>query len=175
MHVLFACYTCIHDIALTHCISPIKLPSPSFNVPPLSLSLLSLSPSPPPFSLQHSHYQVFVVLLPEGFDVNSLSPPNEQFPNINILTDVYQLTLCDEKPTTPKAYITAEFDDSLFPSNKLFIVGQESPTNQAPNDRPDTYTNGELCYSGKFTFFTRAYIDTVSCSPGTRNWSLFCD
>ena len=96
--------------------------------------------------------------------MNSLSPPNEQFPNINILTDVYQLTLCDEKPTTPKAYITAEFDDSLFPSNKLFIVGQETPTNQAPNDRPDTYTNGELCYSGKFTFFTRAYIDTVSCS-----------
>ena len=56
------------------------------------------------------------------------------------------------------AYITAEFDDDLFPDSGLFVVGGEGVN--APNDRPDNYTNAPVCFSGRYTFFVRAYLQS---------------
>ena len=59
----------------------------------------------------------------------------------------------------PIAYITSEFEANLFPSDRMFIVGDSSQ----PNDRPGI-TNGLLCYATTYTFFVRVYpeADIVS-------------
>ena len=102
--------------------------------------------------LLHSHYQVGVVLLPEGASVQNLQHPDDLFPNVN--GTAYDPSACDRaSPTVASAYVTAEFASGLFPSGGVFLVG--SPN--SPNDRPSVYTNGELCYSKSYAFFLRAY------------------
>ena len=60
------------------------------------------------------------------------------------------------------AYVTAEFAAELFPSTGNFVVGLNSSGDvNSPNDRPDIYVNGRLCYSTRYLFFVRAF--PVSC------------
>ena len=92
-----------------------------------------------------------VVLIPLAQTPSDLGDPDEQFRS----PDVYSAAFCDQELTSAKAYITAEFGADLFPSSELFIVGGQGA--DAPNDRPDTYTNGLLCYEGQYVFFVRAY------------------
>ena len=92
-----------------------------------------------------------VVLIPLAQTPSDLGDPDEQFSSPN----VYSAAFCDQELTSAKAYITAEFGADLFPSSELFVVGGQGVN--APNDRPDTYTNGLLCYEGQYVFFVRAY------------------
>ena len=117
-----------------------------------------LNPCPfSPFYSSHfrpptSHYQVIAVLLPRGVDLADLREPDVQFPAINSLGTHSDIN-CGNLGTSATGYITAEFGDDLFPNNNLFIVGDPNQ----PNDRPNNYTNGQLCYATKYTFFVRAY------------------
>ena len=92
------------------------------------------------------------MLLPSTVSLTDLREPDMQFPSINSF-GTYSDINCGNPGTNAIAYITAEFGDNLFPSNNMFIVGD---LNQ-PNDRPDNYTNGQLCYATNYTFFVRAY------------------
>lgn len=103
----------------------------------------------------HSHYQVVVVLLAPSQNEGTLNDPDVQFPPDG-LQETYSPAFCDEDFPMSKAYVTAEFGANLFPNNMIFIVGGEEGQN-APNDRPDSYTNGLLCYSAQYLFFVRAY------------------
>ena len=96
------------------------------------------------------------MLLPEDFSPASLLPADALFPNIDSF-----MTYADSKTykgPNPVAYITAEFDDKLFPSDSVFTVGVDGQ----PNDRQ--YENGPLPHGTTFAFFLRAYplIDIVS-------------
>ena len=92
------------------------------------------------------------MVLPRGVDLDDLRDPDVQFPTINSLR-TYSDINCGSLGTSAIGYITAEFGDNLFPNNNLFIVGDPNQ----PNDRPNNYTNGQLCYATKYTFFVRAY------------------
>ena len=107
-------------------------------------------------SIKLSHHQVVVVLLPEDFSPASLLPADALFPNIDTF-----MTYADSKTykgPNPVAYITAEFDDKLFPSDSVFTVGVDGQ----PNDRQ--YENGPLPHGTTFAFFLRTYplINIVS-------------
>ena len=97
-----------------------------------------------------SHYQIAVVLLPDG-GLDALSPPDQQFPSVASFSD-YE-TANSYSGSDPLAYITAEFAGELFPSNGKFTVGDETQ----PNDRMNLYVNGPLPRGYSFTFFLRAY------------------
>lgn len=101
-----------------------------------------------------SHYHVVVVILPLGQTPNNLRGPDTVYGSLDDFI-VYSKSLCDEDFSTAKAYITAEFDGDLLPASGRFVVGGEG--DDAPNDRPEVYTNGLLCFSGSYTFFVRAY------------------
>ena len=107
-----------------------------------------------------SHYQVAVVIVPEGVEPSSFQHPDMQFPDINGM--VYDETFCDRNFTSPLAYVTAEFSRDLLPSDGEFIIGLSGQ----PNDRPSIYTNGLLCYSKNYVFFLRAY---TSANPVSEN------
>ena len=109
-------------------------------------------PPPPPPPPPTSHYQVVAVLLPRGVDLADLREPDMQFPTINSL-GTYSDINCGSLGTSATGYITAEFGDNLFPNDNMFIVGDPNQ----PNDRPNNYTNGQLCSATKYTFFVRAY------------------
>ena len=97
-----------------------------------------------------SHYQVAVVIIPNGMDPSQLEHPDMEFRDINGIT--YDETFCDREFTSPHVYVTAEFARDLLPSNNEYIIGQFGQ----PTDRP-VYTNGLLCYSKNYVFFLRAY------------------
>ena len=104
----------------------------------------------------HSHYQVGVVLLPDGTSVQNLQHPDNQFQNLN--GTAYNPSSCDRaSPSVAAAYVTAEFASNLFPSDGVFIVGQTGVADNSPNDRTAVYTNGLLCHSKRYAFFLRAY------------------
>ena len=86
-----------------------------------------------------------------GLDnADSLFPPSK--------LSSYQESLCGMTVGAVKAYVTAEFAADLFPSSGNFVVGVNSSGDvNSPNDRPDIYTNGRLCYSTKYSFFIRAF------------------
>ena len=92
------------------------------------------------------------MLLPSTVSLTDLREPDMQFPSINSF-GTYSDINCGNPGTSAIGYITAEFGDNLFPSNSMFIVGDPNQ----PNDRPDNYTNGQLCYATNYTFFVRAY------------------
>ncbi len=103
------------------------------------------------FALFLSHYHIAVILLPDMYYELS-KPPDEEYPTINNL-NIYSEEFCKKKITGPIAYITTEFDDHML--KELFIVGLNG--SQSPNDRPNKYHNGPLCYGTSYTFFVRAY------------------
>ena len=105
--------------------------------------LLHLSP-------RRSHYQIAVVLLPEG-NFESLLPPDQQFPSLANFANYEAAS--SYGGSVPLAYITAEFAGGLFPADGRFTVGDETQ----PNDRAFLYGNGPLRYDSTFTFFLRAY------------------
>lgn len=75
----------------------------------------------------------------------------------------YQESLCGMTTGAAKAYVTAEFSAELFPRSGNFIVGLNSSGDvNSPNDRPDVYVNGKLCYATKYSFFIRAFpVSTI--------------
>jgi netrin-G3 ligand len=97
---------------------------------------------------QISHYHIVAVILDDS--TGSLPPdsPDVQFSSINSFIS-YEDALTTEQVNV--AYITAEFGESLFPSDNTYIIGDPNQ----PNDRQ--YTNQPLRYGTKFTFFLRAY------------------
>ena len=100
-----------------------------------------------------------VVILPQDQNLEDLQHPDILFPSITDL-DIYSPELCDQNSQAPKAYITAEFGQNLYPRDKLFIVGANDDDDvNSPNDQSQ-YTNGVLCYSGRYTFFIRAYPES---------------
>ena len=109
-----------------------------------------------------------VVILPLGQSQDDLGDPSSLAPSLDSL-DAYSESFCDQEFTSAKAYITAEFAEELFPNLGVFIVGGEGVN--APNDRPNLYTNGLLCYSGRYTFFVRAYTQE---SPVRTSWLKNC-
>ena len=132
----------------------------------LNSDIQTVTISVPTFSSKNgeiSHYQVIVVFLPEGTEVNSLSKPDELFYSINSLS-VYGSVPCGNQPSTIVGYITAEMSSTLYDAlNGKFVVGQDKDSDpNSANDRPELYTNGPLCYSTRYTVFVRAY-------PVTRN------
>lgn len=130
------------------------LPSPSLSF--LHPSSFCLPPSLPPYS----HYHVVVVILLPGQTSDDLmGDPDTAYDSLDDL-DVHRESFCEQEFSTAKAYITAEFGQDLFPAGGLFIVGGVGIN--APNDNPDNYTNGHLCFSGRYTFFVRAYIYSQS-------------
>lgn len=107
-----------------------------------------------------SHYQVVAVLLRDGTTTlaeNDLVHPDVDYPDLSALLQYYYQDIdCGQPRAEPVAYIAAEFDASLFPSNGDFVVGDD----QQPNDR-DAYRNGPLCYGTLYGFFLRVYITQV--------------
>ena len=103
-----------------------------------------------------SHYQIIVVYLPPGTNVEDLSHPDVEFPNIEQRSDLP----CGNKPPNPLAYVTAEMSRDSYNTlltNGLFVVGQNKDDDpSSPNDHPDI-TNGPLCYSTRYSFFIRGY------------------
>lgn len=99
-----------------------------------------------------------VVILPPGQTQADLNDPDTSFGSLDE-RDTYQESFCDQDMPSAKAYITAEFSDALRPDDDLFVVGGKGIA--APNDRPDQYTNGLLCFSGRYVFFVRAYSETI--------------
>ena len=103
-----------------------------------------------------SHYQVVVVLLPLSASTVGLDNANSLFPPSKLGS--YQESLCRTTTGAVKAYVTAEFAAELFPRSEKFIVGLNSSGDEnSPNDRPDIYINGRLCYGTKYSFFIRAF------------------
>ena len=100
-----------------------------------------------------------VVFLPFGQTQDDLPDPDTQYTSLDDF-DSYRESFCDEEFSSAKAYITAEFSGDLFPDSDFFIVGGSDGVN-SPNDQPDLYTNGLLCFSGNYTFFLRAYSTLV--------------
>ena len=115
---------------------------------------------------QISHYHIIVVFLPEGTNINDLSAPDEEFDSRGSLKNIN--LPCDNKPAGVSAYITAEMSNALYGDlNGKYVVGQDKDSDSnSPNDRPELYTNGPLCYSTRYTFFVRAY--PVSTNAGVR-------
>ena len=107
-----------------------------------------------------------VVFLPFGQTQDDLTDPDTQYTSLDDF-DSYRESFCDEEFSSAKAYITAEFDGGNFPDSGLFIVGGDDGVN-SPNDQPDLYTNGFLCFSGSYTFFVRAY---PLLDISVRNWT----
>ncbi len=106
-----------------------------------------------------THYQVIVVFLPEGTAINDLNSDSQlQFPQQNLGT--YAELSCNSKPSSPYAYVTAEMSGDLYKglTGDKFVVGQEKDDDvNSPNDRPNRYTNGPLCFDTSYTFFVRAF------------------
>ena len=107
-----------------------------------------------------THYQIIVVYLPLGTNVDSLQDPDDQFPQDSLGT--YSDLPCGSMPPDPLAYVTAEMSRDLYmnliDNGGLFVVGQNMDDNpNSRNDRPSLYTNGPLCYSTKYSFFVRAF------------------
>ncbi len=106
-----------------------------------------------------THYQIIAVFLPEGTTVSNLDSNSEtQFPQTNLGT--YNDLSCTNKPSGPFAYITAEMSGTLYKAllDRRFVVGQDTDDDSnSPNDRPNFYTNGPLCFSTSYTFFIRAF------------------
>ncbi len=106
-----------------------------------------------------THYQVIVVFLPEGTAISDLNSDSKvQFPQQDIGT--YADLSCNSKPSFPYAYVTAEMSSDLYKdlTGDKFVVGQNKNNDvNSPNDRPNRYTNGPLCFDTSYTFFVRAF------------------
>jgi hypothetical protein len=104
----------------------------------------------------YSHYQVVVVVLPLSTSLAGLDNADSLFPPSKLGS--HQESLCGLTTGAVKAYVTAEFAAELFPRSGKFIVGLNSSENvNSPNDRPNIYVNGMLCYATKYSFFIRAF------------------
>ena len=118
------------------------------------------------FTLLCSHYQVAVVILPAGTEVDSLQSPDMEFPDIN--GRAYDATFCDRAFTSPFVYVTAEFAAGDLPSDRQFVIGKAGE----PND-VQLYTNGLLCNAKRYTFFLRAYTAVNSATVRSfRMWKV---
>ncbi len=106
-----------------------------------------------------THYQVIVVFLPEGTAISDLNSDSQvQFPQQDLGT--YADFSCNSKPSSPYAYITVEMSGDLYKglTGNKFVVGQDKDDDtNSPNDRPNRYTNGPLCFATSYTFFVRAF------------------
>ena len=106
-----------------------------------------------------THYQVVVVFLPEGIAISDLNSDSQvQFPQQDLGT--YADLSCNSKPSSPYAYVTAEMSGDLYKglTGDKFVVGQDKDDDMnSPNDRPNSYTNGPLCFATSYTFFVRAF------------------
>ncbi len=106
-----------------------------------------------------THYQVIVVFLPEGTAISDLNSDSKlQFPQQDLGT--YAHLSCNSKPSSPYAYVTAEMSGDLYKglTGDKFVVGQDKDDDMnSPNDRPNSYTNGPLCFATSYTFFVRAF------------------
>lgn len=96
------------------------------------------------------------VLLPSGRKPEE--SPDDLFPDIDSF-HTYQ-GIIDYDGDGNLGYIVAEFEDSVFPDDNQFTIGD-------PLAGPDdgSYNNGPLKYGSSFTFFLRSYPlldDTVS-------------
>ena len=80
-------------------------------------------------------------------------PPDMLFKSLSSFKE-YSIDICSKTYSKPEAYITSEFDQDRLPTDRQFIVGQETGEN-SPNDRK--YVNGPLCHGVSYTFFVRAY------------------
>ena len=71
--------------------------------------------------LFYSHYQVVVIIIPEGQSVGDLRPPDERY-TAQADLDQYIEDFCKEQQTSPKAYIAAEYgrDEVPVPPNNYF-------------------------------------------------------
>lgn len=99
-----------------------------------------------------------VVIIPEGQTLSDLPSPS----SVKTM-DPYSADFCDQNSPTPVFYVTAEFGENLFPPQNHFIVGIDKNTDSnSPNDRPNAYANGPLCYSKSYTFFIRAFNGIIS-------------
>ncbi len=97
-----------------------------------------------------------MVFLPEGTAISDLNSDSQlQFPQQNLGT--YADLSCNSKPSSPYAYVTAEMSGDLYKdlTADKFVVGQDDVN--SPNDRPNRYTNGPLCFDTSYTFFVRAF------------------
>ena len=114
------------------------------------------------FFLFGSHFQLIIVFLPINVNVETLPNPDTRFPQTDL--NLIAQETC-QTPLQPYAYITAEFSADLFralPEN-VFIVGSiDASSANSPNDRTNLYTNSLLCFSGRYTFFLRAFTASDS-------------
>ena len=94
--------------------------------------------------------------MPLSASIAGLDNANSRFPPSKLGS--YQESLCGMTTGAVKAYVTAEFAAEQFPRSGQFIVGLNSSGDEnSPNDRPDIYVNGRLCYGTKYSFFIRAF------------------
>ena len=101
-----------------------------------------------------------MVILPDGQSVNTLPHPDDQYNSVGAF-ETYSKSLCNQKPQGPLAYITAEFGRSQLPVDRVFIVGRDDNSGKnSPNDQ-SIYTNAPLCNGFTYTFFIRAYTESV--------------
>ena len=96
-----------------------------------------------------------VIVLPLNDTVTQLDDADTIFPSSKLTS--YQESYCGMNISAVKGYVTAEFAAELFPSNGKFTVGLGS----SPNDLPDIYINGVLCFSTKYSFFVRAFSVSI--------------
>ncbi len=108
-----------------------------------------------------SHYHVVVILLPKNLEITDLPSPDDRYDSL-VELKAYNQELCNMEQTSPKAYITAEFGQESFPSDRSFVVGMPEVGLNSPNDPDRNYPNGLLCYGAKYTFFVRGYSGSAS-------------
>ena len=100
-----------------------------------------------------------MVFLPEGTAISDLNSHSQaQFPQQGLGT--YADLSCNSKSSSPYAYVTSEMSGDLYKglTGDKFVVGQDKDNDvNSPNDRPNRYTNGPLCFDTSYTFFVRAF------------------
>ena len=88
--------------------------------------------------------------------MNLLESPDQRYKSLSDF-GTFSNSLCNGKPDSPVAYITAEFGRDLLPEDRKFVVGAEDNTGKnSPNDI-QMYQNWRLCHGATYTFFIRAY------------------
>ena len=102
-----------------------------------------------------------MVILPPNATSMEIHHADILFPESKLSS--YMESYCGMSINATMAYITAEFAADLFPSNGNFVVGLNNIVGDenSPNDRPNIYVNGRLCYSTKYQFFIRAFSVSI--------------
>ena len=95
------------------------------------------------------------ILLQGNSTTAGLSRPDSDYTTLESLQEFSYSNIQCDNPNGPNIYIAAEFSDGDFPSNDLYVIGDENQ----PNDRRENYSNGVLCSSQAYVFFLRVYTD----------------